>query len=270
MLFVVRWSWLLLCCVGLSGCLPNSTAPLDEQKESNFLSGKARTQDRDYDGAIEAFEKALEVDPHSASAHFELAVIYDQQKNDYAAALYHYEKARRLRPNAYPADIARDRVEVCKRELAKTVTQTPTMDYMQREIDRLMLENQRLRQTVLDWQNYYQGRSNVMPASNVSNTPAGQPPVLMSSNALIAAAGAGRPRAEAGRTGVDGASGSHPTTPTTAAASASTRTYKVVTGDSPARIAARHGVKLSALRAANPGLDDRKLRVGQTLVIPAP
>ena len=57
---------------------------------------------------IEAFEKALEVNPHSASAHFELAVLYDQQKNDYAAALYHYEKARRLRPNAY--DIAKDRL----------------------------------------------------------------------------------------------------------------------------------------------------------------
>ena len=121
MLSVLRWFGILACCLLCGGCWPSAQAPLDEQKESNFLTGKARTQDRDYDGAIEAFEKALEANPHSASAYFELAVIYDQHKNDYAAALYHYEKARRLRPNAYPADIAKDRLEVCKRELAKTV-----------------------------------------------------------------------------------------------------------------------------------------------------
>jgi LysM repeat protein len=257
MLSVVRWSWLLFCCLALSGCWPSSTAPLDEQKESNFLAGKARVQDRDFDGAIEAFEKALEVNPHSASAHFELAVIHDQQKNDYATALYHYEKARRLRPTAYPADIARDRLEVCKRELAKTVTQTPTMEYMQREIDRMMLENQRLRQTVIEWQNYYHGRSTVMPALTSNLTVSGglapgtSAPVVVVRSASNAVSDGGNVRA-------------NPQGP----AAAGQRSYKVVAGDNPAKIAARYGIKVAALRAANPGLDDRRLRVGQTLIIP--
>jgi tetratricopeptide (TPR) repeat protein len=243
---------LLACCLLGSGCWPSSPAPLDEQKEPNFMMGKSRVQDRDFDGAIEAFEKALEVNPHSASAHFELAVIYDQQKNDFATALYHYERARRLRPNAYPADIARDRVEVCKRELAKTVTQTPTMEYLQREIDRLMLENQRLKQSLAEWQNYYHGRSTVIPNLNTNASPAllagsgstSSPPILA--------------QADRGRA-------------TAAAPSVSNqRTHKVVAGDNPAKIAARYGIKLSALRAANPGMDDRRLRVGQSLVIPGP
>ncbi len=264
MVSVVRWIGWLACVLALSGCWPQGPAPLDEQKESNFLAGKSRAQDRDFDGAIESFEKALEVDPHSASAHFELAVIYDQQKNDYAAALYHYEKARRLRPNGAPAEIARDRLEVCKRELAKTVTQTPTMEYMQRELDKLMLENQRLRQTVLEWQNYYSGRSSGMPASG-SN--------------LVAGTGSGSPVAPGSATRTDGLrTGLAGNTPTRSSSTGtgdspppatSQRTYKIVAGDTPSKIASRYGIKLSSLQAANPSMDEHRLRVGQSLVIPA-
>jgi LysM repeat protein len=261
MLCVVRWMGLLACCLALTGCWPSEQAPLDEQKESSFLTGKARVQDRDYDGAIEAFERALEINPHSASAHFEVAVIYDQHKNDYAAALYHYEKARRLRPDAYPSDIARDRLEVCKRELAKTVTLSPMAEHLQKEIDRLMLENQRLRQAVLDWQNYYQGRSQAMPAG-VSNVVAG--------TGGQGGATQGVARSETRLTQPPAQSGSSTQgARATAAGTTTTRTYKVVAGDNPAKIAARHGVSVSALRAANPGLDDRRMKVGQVLKIPS-
>lgn len=262
MLSVLRWFGILACCLLCGGCWPSAQAPLDEQKESNFLTGKARTQDRDYDGAIEAFEKALEANPHSASAYFELAVIYDQHKNDYAAALYHYEKARRLRPNAYPADIAKDRLEVCKRELAKTVTQTPTMEYMQREIDRLMLENQRLRQALQEWQNYYQGRSSVMPNpnTNVLPTPAPAPVARQATSAPSVT------RVDAVRAAPHNSD--PPPGPVTAAVS-SQRTHKIAAGDTPGKIATKYGIKVSSLHAANPGLDDRHLHVGQVLVIPA-
>ena len=262
MLSVIRWVCLAACCLAWSGCWPSSPVPLDEQKESNFTTGKARCQDRDFDGAIEAFEKAIEVNPHSASAHFELALIYDQQKSDYATALYHYEKARRLRPNAYPADIARDRLEVCKRELAKTVTQTPTMEYMQREIDRLMLENQRLRQAVQEWQNYYHGRSSVMPSSG-SNAVAGPIPRAGTTGNLVLTE-----RTDLTRPNPGGDLGSQ-NTQANRQSTAPGRTYKVAAGDNLAKIAGRYGVKLESLRAANPGLNERKLRVGQTLTIPA-
>jgi LysM repeat protein len=264
MLSVVRWLWLPVCCLLLSGCWPGGPAPLDEQKESNFLTGKARVQDRDFDGAIESFEKALEVDPHSASAHFELAVIYDQQKNDYAAALYHYERTRRLRPNGSPAEIARDRLEVCKRELAKTVTQTPTMEYMQRELDKLMLENQRLRQTVLEWQNYYQGRSSVMPTATTAVT-TGTGAGFATSTQLVSRADVPRPGTSGATTSrsLSNGSGDAVSPPATQ------RTHKIAAGDTPSKIATRYGIKLSSLKTANPGMDERRLRVGQTLVIPA-
>jgi LysM repeat protein len=42
-----------------------------------------------------------------------------------------------------------------------------------------------------------------------------------------------------------------------------------MTGDTLGKIASKYGISLSALRSANPGLDDRHLRVGQSLTIPA-
>jgi tetratricopeptide (TPR) repeat protein len=254
MLSLVRWIGLVACGLLLSGCWPTSQAPLDEQKESNFLTGRARAQDRDWDGAIEAFEKAMEANPHSASAHFEIAQIYEQHKQDFAAALYHYEKARRLRPNGYPADLAGERLEGCKRELAKTVTQPPNMDALQRENEQLKAEVQRLRQTVLEWQKYYRGDLRAMPGPVIHPGPE---PGAGRGNTVSGGGGSNGPT----RTTTPGPVGPAPT---------GGRTHKVAAGENPSKIAARYGVKLSALKAANPGLVDRSLKVGQTLVIPAP
>jgi LysM repeat protein len=46
--------------------------------------------------------------------------------------------------------------------------------------------------------------------------------------------------------------------------------YTVVPGDIPARIAKAHGVSVKELLKANGGLDPRKLKPGQKLIIPAP
>ena len=54
-----------------------------------------------------------------------------------------------------------------------------------------------------------------------------------------------------------------------AAASAAPGSYVVQKGDIAGRIAKQHGVTLSALRAANPGKDLDKIKVGDKLVIPA-
>ncbi len=53
------------------------------------------------------------------------------------------------------------------------------------------------------------------------------------------------------------------------AGSAPAGSYIVQKGDIAGRIAKQHGVTLSALKAANPGKDLNKLKIGQALVIPA-
>jgi cobalt/nickel transport system permease protein len=79
----------------------------------------------DFQGAIESFEKAVEVNPKSAPAHFELGCLYDQKASDPAAAIYHYERYLKLLPNSDKKDIVVTRVQACKLQLAQTVSLGP-------------------------------------------------------------------------------------------------------------------------------------------------
>ena len=101
-----RTALLLLVGVLLSGCLP--PGPKDEEKEQFFLAGKSRVKTMDFKGAIESFEKAVEVNPKSAPAHFELGVLYEQKESDPAAAIYHYERYLELRPDAEKKKLIED------------------------------------------------------------------------------------------------------------------------------------------------------------------
>ena len=80
---------------------------VDEEKEPHFLEGKERVNSLDYDGEIDSFEKALQVNPRSASAYFELGCLCDQRQSDPAAAIYHYMHYLKLRPNGENAERAR-------------------------------------------------------------------------------------------------------------------------------------------------------------------
>ena len=50
---------------------------------------------------------------------------------------------------------------------------------------------------------------------------------------------------------------------------ATPRTHTVTAGETALRIARRYGVSLDALLAANPGLEPRRMHVGQVLNIPS-
>jgi len=65
------------------------------------------------------------------------------------------------------------------------------------------------------------------------------------------------------------ASPAYPPAVTTApAASGESREYTIVRGDTLSKIASTHGVTLSAIMKANPGLDSRRLKIGKKIQIP--
>jgi len=66
---------LLLVGGGLCGCFDAVEGQVDEQKNPYFIHGPRTGHGPGLQGAIDAFEKALEVNPHSALAHFELGVL---------------------------------------------------------------------------------------------------------------------------------------------------------------------------------------------------
>jgi len=211
----------------------------------------------DFQGAIDAFEKALEVNPHSASAHFELAWLYENkaQVPDYAAAIYHYDCFLKLSPKTDRADLVRAHMNSCKMELAKTVSAFSPWNG-QHDMENLMLENKNLKAQLAQYQ----------AAANRSPTPAPQPvpqPVAQPVSAHTPAAFAMR-EVQAVHSTPSPPGSSRPV------AAAGTRTHTIKSGENPHSIAREYGVSVAALMAANPKVSATHLQVGQSLNIPAP
>jgi LysM repeat protein len=227
--------------VGLGGCEPSGQSAADDQKEPHFVLGLNRAKAMDYQGAVEAFEASLEANPHSAPAHYQLAWIYENKETNSAAAIYHYQEYLRFDPKAPNAGVVADRIKACKMQLADALFPSPTASAGQQQLQLLTDKNRQLQDEVDKWQAYY--------ASQTAAVKTNQPPTPNNPAPQLAT----------------------PMVPSEAVAAISKpRTHAVAAGETPAAIARKYGVNLNALLAANPGLDPRKLRVGQVLNLPPP
>ncbi len=241
----------------LTGC-PSGQSASDEEKEPHFIAGKSRINAMDYAGATESFKKALEVNPRSAAAHFELGWLYERKETENpAAAIYHFERFLELRPQSEKAENLKQRILVCKQELARTVSLGPLNEKQQRDIANLAEENKKLTEQnkqlmdeVLKWRAYYaanpKGGTNVPAMTTVGSQPATRVAPSNQSPATVMAMAQ----------------------PQTGSNSPSPKTYVVKQHDTLAAIARQYHVRLDALMNANPGLDARRLRPGQTINLP--
>lgn len=239
-----RFALVAACLALFGGCFPPPESKLDENKNPYFLEGKARVAARDYKGAIDAFEKALEIHPRSALAHFELGMLYeqhsDQTERDYINAMYHYQEVLRLRPaGIYPHDNAKVRIASCKQEIVKAESLAPVYYAMERELNRLKQENQDLRAQLESFQ-----------SQTVRVAQAAAPPAATSQRMAFA----GSPNAA----------------PEVRAASPTYKQHVVKANETLASIARAHQVRLETLMAANPTLQPKRLQPGQTIKIPPP
>src|SRR5262245_37048818 len=148
------------------GCEPTATSQGEEEKEPHYLAGKSRVSEMDYAGAIASFEKALEANPRSASAHFELASLCEQHAEDPAGAIYHFERYLRLRASPENEEVVRGRIEACKKQLARSVALGPVAQGWQTELEKLATENQRLREEVYRWRALSAAREQARVATN--------------------------------------------------------------------------------------------------------
>jgi len=265
-LSLFRAALLSLCVLAFSGCWPASHSQLDEEKEPHFLAGKSRVNAMDYQGAIESFEKALEVNPHSGAAHFEAGLLYEKYKLDYAAAIYHFDRFLEQRPKSDYAEVVKQRILACKQELAKTVSLGPVAQSMQSEFDKLSEENKRLHDEVDKWRAFY--ARNPVP----TNTPVATPVAVRTPTSLApsatAASGSSSPSTPSTGTLMSSSARSALARPASSLA-AEGRTHTVKSGETPMAIAKKYGIKVDSLMAANPRLEARRLQVGQAVNIPS-
>lgn len=247
---------LLLCsALALGGCTSSSSASLEEEKEPHFLEGKSRANMMDYTGALESFEQALEVNPKSAAAHFEIGCLCDQKEGDPAAAIYHYGRYLKFRPHGDKAERARGRITACQQALARFVSLGPVTQGLQREQDVLVEQIKRLTE---DNRMLREKLDRIEASANPPRLPAqSSRPDSLASTGTGSAAVSALPVART--LPVDAGRG----------VSNSSRSHTVAPGETPAAIAKRYGVKLETLMAANPRLEPRRMRVGQTVNIPA-
>lgn len=240
--------------VALSGCLPAGQSQSDEENEPHFVLGKNKVNAMDYQGAIEAFEESLEVNPHSAAAHFELAWLYDEKEPDPAAAIYHYQEYLKFDPSADNADVIKQRIYRCKQQLAADVLPLPSVPASQAQLEELAEQNRQLQDEVDKWRAYYASqmaaaKTNLSPAQNNFIPEQAVNPIPMQPAQNVS-----------GQTRVT----KHSVNTTTAS-----RTHTVARGETAMGLTRKFRVKLNDLQAANPGVNLNRIRIGQILIIPS-
>lgn len=244
----MSWESVLRCClalaagVALCGCGPTTSGTADEEKEPQFLIGRTRVNDLDYRGAVEAFEQALEANPRSASAHFELGCLFAAKVPDPAAAIYHFQQFLKLRPESEKAETIRQHIARQKVKLAEGVMAIPSSAAVQRQLEQLAEENRRLHEEL-----------DQLRAAQTLVAPVGRQASVV----------VGPANNIASRANVVASVPSERTATTTTA-----RTHRVQAGETPSAIARRYHVQVDALLSANPGLNAKRLQIGQRLVIP--
>jgi LysM repeat protein len=252
-----RCALAILLCACAGGCLPAGQGQLDDEKEPHFIEGKRALNSMDYAGAIDEFEKAVEANPRNASAHFELGWLYEEKEPDAAAAIYHYQQFLKLRPTADTAEAVKQRIMNCKQDLAKAVLPLPSSPGVQHDLEQLIQENKQLHAEVDQWRAYYRAQTNRQAQAPA---PQAEPPAQPARATQALQTAQVQPL---------------PSNPPPAAGNvfhgsprSGTRTYVVQPGDTLAAISRKFNVKLDSLAAANPAVNAKKLRVGETVNIP--
>ncbi len=264
-------SWLLgWLSLGFVSCSPDSFLVSDEDRDRNYQRALAAERVRDYEGAAEYYERALDRNPRASNVHLSYAALCEGQLGRFAEAVHHYQRYLRLNPADPKAEDIRRRVTNCTERLATSVPVVIRSETIARDLDAMRRENLALRAQVTNW---------VAVGTAWSNEVRRLTQELTLANAASSAAATSVPtrsgtvspgQGSAPRGTTPGVGTPTPRTATTPgrAYTPGTRFYRIAAGDTLASIARRHGLSVGALRSANPTLNDRRLLPGTIVRIP--
>ena len=259
-----------------AGCDRLTKGEDDERHEANFLNAiNLQTQGRD-DEALKAFNRALEANPQSASAHREIGQLCLDKKRDYALAVFHLRRHQQIKASRSskttkdPGDYAvEQQIKQAQILLAAEFTDQIGQQQNQSKIDELKRRNAELETTVirLNQQIALRGAPVVVanpapppPPPQVQTQAAAGPVKDVAPGPVAAAAPAAVVRPTDTKTGSPA--------PKPASRAPAARTHVVKAGEVPAAIARRYGISVHELMAVNKGIDPRRMRAGQTLNLP--
>ncbi len=244
----------------------------DPRREGNYQDGLRWVDQGRPENARESFYHALEANPQNLHAHLALGDLYRSSRTNQALAYFHYSRyleiGRLLNRGEFHDQSAIDGRRNAEIELARTFAERMFRDQQQFELDGLRRTNALLLE-----------RIDVLNRQVAMLTQR----VVAGTNAAVAGSGAPPPVGTGPGAGTTGPAATNhappafapaqpprgPTKKTEAEATPPTRAHRVQSGETLAIIARRYGVRLAALQAANPGVNPRALKAGQSLVIPS-
>ena len=137
------------------GCDANSGNVTLEKDESHFIRGNEELARGNYDEALNAFLKVTEKRRDAPESHFNIGLIYLNNKNDPIPAIYHFRKFLELKPNADYSEIVRQHIDTAQKRFAATLPGNP-YDINLRNVNfeevirKLRAENLELKQLLAD------------------------------------------------------------------------------------------------------------------------
>lgn len=97
-----------------------------ENRDPLVRRGRDLRTSGDFDGAIHEYNAALDKRGDMPQAHFELAVIYHQNKKDYIRAVYHYQRFLELSPKSEKRSLVEGEMKRAKMEFAAALPDRPS------------------------------------------------------------------------------------------------------------------------------------------------
>ena len=262
--------------VSCSQTPPGSDA--EDERNPFFRQATKDVADLNYPAAIKQFEKAISVNPNVAKAYLQIGLLYGDKLGDPISAIYFYQKYLEARPNAAEREEVLAAMEKAKIDFALSLTNTGIQNAA--EIARISKENVDLKQQIAQLQGTLAAKE--AQVSQVAG--AATPPKATPASAVVPATPPAQerkpektaPRAESASTMPAVPAATPPPAPAEAAVPpAGAKQHTIAKGDTLWKLAKQYypasldlNEEIKKIKAANPGLDDRNLKIGNVIVIP--
>lgn len=231
-----------------SGCFPMGNQTAKRRVNAYMQRAENEKDASDFNGAVEAYEKALQIDPDLARAHLELGLLYDNNLDDPVSAVYHFEHYRRLSPEAEEKKpFIKSRIVRCKQELAKGVSLAPVAQDIQEHLQSVKQENVALKKERDKLRKRVEALTTKLKRSQLQ--------INQLKSRLELPSDAGVKISESGSGGGGGIKFGH---------------HTVKRNETMYQIKERYGITLEQLKAANPDVNPRRMKEGTRLKIPNP
>lgn len=280
----------LLASLVLSSCQqapPGSDA--EDERNPFFRQASKDVADLNYPAAIKQFEKAIATNPTVVKAYLQIGLLYGDKLGDPISAIYFFQKYLEARPNAAEREEVLAAMQKAKIDFSMGQNNSGLQN--EAEIAKMSKENIDLKQQVTQLQGTLAAKevqlsqiagaatppkaTAVVPATPVATTPSEK------KSAIKATSTRNTPAKTSEATPKTTDIPSVPATPPPAAPadaavpSADAKQHTIGSGDTLWKLAKKYypasldlNEEIAKIKTANPGLNDRNLKIGTVINIP--